>query len=218
MEQDPELRDEMEETLAELFGYLEGSFPDKVIPPGRNPAVDCIRLTLDPINSEHRPLAFYLVLSTLILLISGRISPSSLHVWPLPSSRIYLLSQRVRCTRRTRGILVPSAFISKRQLASIDGHPRRRFRPLPDLVRHKPCFPSHRSSNLHPRPQKRQHASPPSNILPKSPRNNNPNKPNPRPSSPARHQSNLLRPLTRVRPHSLDPQILPRSNCGTSSR
>ena len=61
VEQDPELREEMEETLRELYGHLEGSFPDKIIPPGRNSAVDCIRLTLDPIRSEHRPLAFYFV-------------------------------------------------------------------------------------------------------------------------------------------------------------
>ena len=208
----------MEETLSELYGYLEGSFPDKVIPPGRNPAVDCIRLTLDPINSEHRPLAFYWVLSTSILLILGRLPTSSLHVDPFPSQRVYLLSQHVRCNGLTRRILVPSANISKPESASDNGNPRRRLGPLSNLVRHKPCIPSPRPSNLHPRSQKRQHASPASKNLPKSPRNNNPNKPNPRPSSPSRYKSNLLRPFTRICPHSLDPQILSRPNRRTSPR
>jgi hypothetical protein len=61
VEGNPELRDEMEQTLDELFGSLRESFPDGQIPAGRNTDVECIRLTLDPMNPEHRPLAFYFV-------------------------------------------------------------------------------------------------------------------------------------------------------------
>lgn len=59
--QNRELREEMEETMGILFDALKGFIPNGRIPEGRNPNVECIRLTLDPIQSEHRPLAFYLV-------------------------------------------------------------------------------------------------------------------------------------------------------------
>ena len=78
VEADPVLCEEMKETLNELFSHLEGSFPGGVVLPGRNPDIDCIRLTLDPINSEHRPLAFYLVRSFILKLIVGcLLAPSS---------------------------------------------------------------------------------------------------------------------------------------------
>jgi len=211
VEQDPELRDEMEETLREFYGHLEGSFPDKVIPPGRNPAVDCIRLTLDPINSEHRPLAFYFVNSHIVTLILGCVPPSSSCVDPFPNQRIHLLSQCFRCPRGRR-ILVPSANVSRPRSSSINDNSRCRFRPLPNLVRHSPRSPSPRPSNLHSRPQKRKHASPSSHFLPQSPRNDLPNKQNPRPPSPAIYKSNLLWPLLGFCPHRLDPEILPRQN------
>jgi hypothetical protein len=61
VEADPTLRDEMDQSLDELFGGLRDLFPNGQIPPGRNPDIGCIRLTLDPVKLEHRPLAFYLV-------------------------------------------------------------------------------------------------------------------------------------------------------------
>jgi hypothetical protein len=51
----------MEETVQLIFSKLRGFFPNGEIRQGRNPDVECIRLTLDPINPEHRPLAFYFV-------------------------------------------------------------------------------------------------------------------------------------------------------------
>jgi hypothetical protein len=56
-----ELREEMEQTMRELFDSFKGFVPNGQIPEGRNVDVECIRLTLDPIKSEHRPLAFYFV-------------------------------------------------------------------------------------------------------------------------------------------------------------
>jgi hypothetical protein len=59
--QNRELREEMEETMGELFDTFKGFIPNGRIPEGMNVEVECIRLTLDPIKSEHRPLAFYFV-------------------------------------------------------------------------------------------------------------------------------------------------------------
>jgi hypothetical protein len=58
---DESVRMEMEGILEELFSNIGEYFPDGKVPAGRNTAVQCIRLTLDPIRSEHRPLIFYLV-------------------------------------------------------------------------------------------------------------------------------------------------------------
>lgn len=51
----------MDRSVDELFGRLRDLFPNGQIPPGRNPDIGCIRLTLDPVKLEHRPLAFYFV-------------------------------------------------------------------------------------------------------------------------------------------------------------
>lgn len=56
-----EWKEELEEALEELCRSIEKSCEDIHIREGRNPDVDCIRLTLDPIRAEHRPLAFYAV-------------------------------------------------------------------------------------------------------------------------------------------------------------
>lgn len=61
VEADSALRAEMQETLQRLCIKLQEQLPDWKIPEGRNPNVDCIRLTLDPIKSEHRPIIFYMV-------------------------------------------------------------------------------------------------------------------------------------------------------------
>ena len=58
---DKELSMEVAELLKELFQNIEVCFPEGRVPKGRNPAVNCIRLTLDPTKSERRPLIFYLV-------------------------------------------------------------------------------------------------------------------------------------------------------------
>jgi len=58
---DESLRVEMEGILDELYSHIGDYFPNGKVPTGRNTAVKCIRLTLDPIRSEHRPLIFYLV-------------------------------------------------------------------------------------------------------------------------------------------------------------
>lgn len=58
---DESLRGEMEGILDELYSNIGELFPNGKVPTGRNTTVKCIRLTLDPIRSEHRPLIFYLV-------------------------------------------------------------------------------------------------------------------------------------------------------------
>ena len=58
---DSALLAEMQEILQEICIKLQERLPDWKIPKGRNPNVDCIRLTLDPIKYEHRPLIFYVV-------------------------------------------------------------------------------------------------------------------------------------------------------------
>ena len=85
------LREEMEETLHELFTKLEGSFPNGEIPPGRNPDVECIRLTLDPVNPEHRPLAFYFVLSLNFRADEGGLPPTTLCLNLFPRTWIHVL-------------------------------------------------------------------------------------------------------------------------------
>jgi len=52
---------ELEETVGVLCEQAQKYVPGLVIRDGRNPNVECIKLTLDPIRSEHRPLAFYAV-------------------------------------------------------------------------------------------------------------------------------------------------------------
>lgn len=52
-------RVEIKETIQELYTSFQESFPDLKIPENENPYMDCIKLTLDSINIDHHPLAFY---------------------------------------------------------------------------------------------------------------------------------------------------------------
>ena len=127
----------MEETFNELFSKLKGSFPNGEIPPGRNPQVECIRLTLDPVNPEHRPLAFYFVLTLIFLADEGCLSPTELGINPLPRLWIYLLSRRSIKSTHPR-LLVPCPFPPRLRSSPSHGHPWHRFGSLINLVRHKP--------------------------------------------------------------------------------
>jgi hypothetical protein len=68
VEEDPTLLVEMQESLKELCNKLEERFPDWEIPKGRNTELQSVRLTLDPIQCEHRPLLFYIVRTPFALL------------------------------------------------------------------------------------------------------------------------------------------------------
>lgn len=61
VEADSTLLAEMQDTLRELCNQLDELFPDWKIPEGRNAKLQSVRLTLDPIRCEHRPLLFYIV-------------------------------------------------------------------------------------------------------------------------------------------------------------
>jgi hypothetical protein len=84
--QNRELREEMEETMGVLFDTLKGFIPNGQIPEGRNVDVECIRLTLDPIKSEHRPLAFYFVPPFYSYLSVGGIPPAKCYIIAIPVS------------------------------------------------------------------------------------------------------------------------------------
>jgi len=83
----------MDQSLRELCESLQEIFPNGQIPPGRNPDIGCIRLTLDDVKLEHRPLAFYFVIPFIAISDLGRLSLAKLHITPLPRSRIRLLPE-----------------------------------------------------------------------------------------------------------------------------
>ena len=91
VEADSALRAEMQETLRELCNKLENRFPDWKIPEGRNTNVQSVRLMLDPIKCEHRPLIFYIVptpLSLCKLTETGGLSTSRHCIDPISSSQL----------------------------------------------------------------------------------------------------------------------------------
>jgi len=155
----------MEQTLDELFGSIPESFADGKMPPGRNPDVECIRLTLDPVKPEHRPLAFYFVVFHISLSDIGRLSPSTFRISPLPCSRIRLLPRRAPLPTPSR-ILVPCTNNHGLRFTTTRGDPWHWFDPLINLVRHKPRDPSQRPPHHCPRHRPHKHASPTSNPIP----------------------------------------------------
>ena len=137
----------MEETLQELFASLKGSFPNGKIPPGKNPDVECIRLTLDPVNPEHRPLAFYLVIQFIVMLTEGRLSATEHRFDAIPCSRIHIPS---RPEPTNTWILVPSTDSSYLRSSPYHGYPWCRLGSLINLVRYKSCKTCETSTHFRP--------------------------------------------------------------------
>lgn len=146
----PVLREEMEETLNELFTKLKGSFPYGEIPPGRNPHVECIRLTLDPMNPEHRPLAFYFVIPLISFTDSGRLPSTTFRINRFQRSWIHLLLRQGAKSTHAR-ILVPCTYPSCLRSPPSRGHPWRWLSSIINLVCHKSCKSRKTPTHFRPR-------------------------------------------------------------------
>jgi len=122
---DSALLAEMQEALTDLCNALQQRLPEWKIPEGRNPNVDSVRLTLDPIKCEHRPLIFYFVITPLAVMETywtGGLFASKFCVDPFSSSRL-LLSQVVASLRTGLGLLVQAPHRSRFRTSTYCRHP-----------------------------------------------------------------------------------------------